>query len=283
MTDSDFIVEGLAIENSKPCDVRHFTVFGGSMNRLSKRCMFTDIKKVIEAVKADKKANATVTNDIRVNDVSIYVARNENVDYWATLSLNKPIRGMYTVKNGDAVEYRKGLTSTVTVPLGTLITLLFDALLSVDSKDKVNLGNGVEKSLSYVAKKLGALKDAIVGDAHLEATTPGYTSHFHELIVGTTINVITRDVFKADGKVKSLFSLNEREHEIDRDSVWADIYGLVGLDDDFLVDAYNFAVDANAKKATADAAASNQNAVLTALQKAFAGNSAAGAINAALG
>ena len=245
--------------------------------------MIKDIKKVIDAVKADTKANATVTNDVKVKDVSIYVAANENVDYWCTLSLNKPIRGMYAVKNGDAVEYQKGLTSTVTVPLGTIVTMLFDSLLEIDSKDKVEIG-GVQKSISYVAKKLAALKDAILDDAHAEATTEGYTSHLHELVVGTTINVITRDVFKEDGKVKSLFSLNEREHEIDRDSVWADIYGLTGLDEDFLVDAYEFAVKANADKAAAEAnGAGTQNAVLAALQKAFGNNSAAGAINAALG
>ena len=244
--------------------------------------MFTDIKKVIDAVKADTKANATVTNDVKVKDVSIYVSRNDNVDYWCTLSLSKAIRGMYAVKNGDAVEYQKGLTSTITVPLGTVVTLLFDSLLEIDSKDKVEVG-GTQKSISYVAKKLAALKDAILDDAHAEATNAGYTSHLHELIVGTTINVITRDVFKEDGKVKSLFSLNEREHEVDRDSVWSDIYGLTGLDEDFLVDAYEFAVKANADKAAAEAAGANQNAVLAALQKAFAGNSAAGAINAALG
>ena len=242
-----------------------------------------DIKKVIEAVKADAKANATVVTDVKVKDVSIYVAANANVDYWCTLSLNKAIRGMYAVKNGDAVEYQKGLTSTVTVPLGTIVTLLFDSLLEIDSKDKVDVC-GTQKSVSYVAKKLAALKDAILDDAHAEATTEGYTSHLHELIVGATINVITRDVFKEDGKVKSLFSLNEREHDIDRDSVWADIYGLGGLDEDFLVDAYEFAVKANADKAAAEAnGAANQNAVLAALQKAFASNSAAGAINAALG
>lgn len=244
---------------------------------------YIDIKKVIEAVKADAKANATVTNDVIVKDVSIYVAANDNIDYWCTLSLSKPVRGMYAVKNGDTVEYRKGLTTTITVPIGTAITLLFDALLDIDSKDKVTI-KGTQKSLSYVAKKLAALKDSIVDDAHDEATNAGYTSHLHELIVGTTINVITRDVFKEDGKVKSLFSLNDREHEVSRDSVWADIYGLTGLDEDFLVDAYEFAVDANAKKvAEAANANANQNAVLAALQKAFAGNSAAGVINKALG
>lgn len=244
---------------------------------------YIDIKKVIEAVKADAKANATVTNDVIVKDVSIYVAANDNIDYWCTLSLDKPVRGMYAVKNGETVEYRKGLTTTAIVPLGTVTTLLFEALLDIDSKDKVTI-KGTQKSLSYVAKKLVALKDVIVEDAHKEAATPGYTSHFHELVVGTAINVITRDVFKEDGKVKSLFSLNEREHEVARDSVWADIYGLTGLDEDFLVDTYEFAVDANAKKvAEADNANANQNAVLAALQKAFVGNSAAGAINAALG
>ena len=141
--------------------------------------MFTDIKKVIDAVKADTKANATVTNDVKVKDVSIYVSRNDNVDYWCTLSLSKAIRGMYAVKNGDAVEYQKGLTSTITVPLGTVVTLLFDSLLEIDSKDKVEIG-GTQKSLSYVAKKLAALKDAILDDAHAEATNAGYTSHLHE-------------------------------------------------------------------------------------------------------
>ena len=245
---------------------------------------YIDIKKVIEALKADSKANATFTNDVKVKDVSIYLAKNANVDYWCTISLNTAVRGMYTVKNGDTVEYRKGLTSTVTVPLGTLVTLLFDALLDIDGKDKVDLGGGAMKSLSYVAKKLAALKDVIVEDAEKEATVAGYTSHLHELIVGCSINIITRDVYKEDGKVKSLFSLNEREHEVLNDSVWADVYGLTGLDDDFIVDTYQFAVKANEKKAADDANGNTatSNAVLAALQKAFGGGNA-GIVNAALG
>ena len=252
------------------------------MGSIAERAMSIDIKKVIEALKADSKANATFTNDVKVKDVSIYLAKNANVDYWCTLSLNTAVRGMYTVKNGDTVEYRKGLTSTVTVPLGTIVTMFSEALLDIDSKDKVDLGGGAVKSLSYVAKKLAALKNVIVDDAEHEATIEGYTSHLHELLIGASINVITRDVYKEDGKVKNLFSLNEREHEVLNDSVWADVYGL-SLDDDFIVDAYLFAVKANEKKAADDANGNTAttNAVLAALQKQFSGN--AGIVNAALG
>ena len=257
--------------------------------------MITDIKKVIEAVKADTKANATVTNDVTIKGLSICPAKpGKNVDFWATLSLAKPVRGMYATKRdeqGRATEQAIGLTTTVMVPLGSLVTVLFDALLDIDAKDKYlvgyeSVGNQVfpiEKSLKAIALGVNKMKSIIVADAESEGTrTDDYVSHFSELVVGAKINIITRDVFKEDGKVKSLFSLNEREHDVERDSVWADIYGLTCIDEDTLVDTYKWATAENAKKAAEDTD-DTKNAVMAALQKAFAGNSAAGAINAALG
>lgn len=257
--------------------------------------MITDIKKVIEAVKANEKANATVTNDVTIKGLSIFVAANANVDYWATLSLSKPIRGMYATakdEHGKGTEFAIGLTTTVTVPLGSLVTCLFDALLDIDKKDKYLVGREViggqvfpvEKTLKAIALGVNKMKSIVVADAESEGTrTDDYVSHFSELVVGASISIITRDVFKEDGKVKSLFSLNAKENDVERDSVWADIYGLKDIDEDTLVDTYKWATAENAKKSAASADDASQNAVLAALQKAFAGNSAAGAINAALG
>ena len=94
---------------------------------LPQSLMTKDIKEVIAAAKA---AGAVIVNDARVTNISFYpAAEGKNVAYWATLTINQAIPGMISEGKGDNVTYKKGLTTTVTVPLGTVVTCLFDALM----------------------------------------------------------------------------------------------------------------------------------------------------------
>lgn len=170
-----------------------------------------NIQKIIANAKA---AGAVVVADARVCNVTIFVAKNDNVDYWAKLSINNIIPGMLVRKNEDGTEeYYKGNTRTVTVPLGTVITLLFDYLIEQDNDEALDL-------IDY--KKL------IYADAEREAIAPSdrpYISYLHKLLTATSVNVIARDVKKGEA-VKSLFSLNEKVEIPANDSVWHDLYGL---------------------------------------------------------
>jgi hypothetical protein len=83
-------------------------------------------------------------------------------------------------------------------------------------------------------------------------------------------------------KVKSLFSLNDREHEVTNDSVWHDIYGLNSVRESKIADALAYCKDANDKNAAADDSAAKASAY-DAIMKAYQQNSAAAAINAAIG
>ena len=93
----------------------------------SARFLMKDIKQIIEAAKAE---GCTISNDVRVSNVSLYVAVKDNVDYWSTVTLNTAIPAMIPKQvssaEGTSVVYEKGLSKTVTVPIGTLVTLLFD-------------------------------------------------------------------------------------------------------------------------------------------------------------
>ena len=247
---------------------------------LPKRLMIKDIKEVIATAKA---AGAVIVNDARVTNVAIYpAAEGKNVAYWATLTVNQALPGMIAEGRGDNVTYKKGLTTTVTVPLGTVITCLFDALLDItDNKTMVTVC-GKSISLEDAAVDLTDYKKIIVADAEKEALTDDahpYTSYLHSLVNSTKISIIARDVAK--GKIKSLFALNAKEVECDHDSVWHDIYGLNGIRTSKIVDALEFAINANknaAKDDAADAKADAFNAILEMYKK----NSNAAAVNAAL-
>ena len=227
--------------------------------------MIKDIKEVIAAAKA---AGAVIVNDARVLNVSIYPAADgKNVDYWATITVNQALPGMIAEGKGDNVTYKKGLTTTCTVPLGTLVTCLFDTLIEMDNDDAIDLCD---------------YKKLILADAEREALADKghpYVSHLHKLINATKINIIARDVKK--GKVKSLFSLNAKEVECDRDSVWHDVYNMSGIREKKIAEALSYCLDANTKNATDDAATAKQDA-FNAIMELYKKNSAANAVNAAL-
>ncbi len=238
------------------------------MNRLPKRLMFKDIKEVIAAAKA---AGATIVNDVRITNFSVYPAREgKSVDYWVTMTINGIVPGMISEGKGDNVTYKKGNTKTVTTPLGTVVTCLFDALIEMDNDDAIDLCD--YKSILLA----DAEKEALADDAH------PYVSHLHKLVNAAKISVIARDVFKKDKVAKSLFSLNDRGHEITNDSVWHDIYGLNSVRESKIAEALAYCKDANEKNSTADEVAAKASAY-DAIKLAYQQNSAASAINAALG
>jgi hypothetical protein len=121
-----------------------------------------------------------------------------------------------------------------------------------------------------------AEKEALADDAH------PYVSHLHKLVNAAKISVVARDVFKKDKVAKSLFSINDREHEINNDSVWHDIYGLNSIRESKIDDALSYCKTVNEKNAGADDATAKASAY-DAIMRAYQQNSAASAINAALG
>ena len=229
------------------------------------------IKDINEVIKAAKAAGATVVNDARVTNVSIYPAKDgKNVDYWCTLTINAVIPGMIAEGVGTDVTYKKGNTRTITTPLGSVVTCLFDALIEMDDDNAIDLCDYKQILLA------DAEKEALADDAH------PYVSNLHRLVNAAKISVVARDVTKAQKKVKSLFSINDREHEITNDSVWHDIYGLNSVRPAKIAEALDFCKKANdANAATDDTAA--KASVYDAIMAAYRGNSAAAAVNAALG
>lgn len=227
--------------------------------------MIKDIKEVIAAAKA---AGAVIVNDARVTNISFYpAAEGKNVAYWATLTINQAIPGMISEGRGDNVTYKKGLTTTITVPLGTVVTCLFDSLIEMDNDDAIDLCDYKKLILA------DAEREALADDAH------PYVSHMHKLVNAAKLNVIARDVKK--GKVKSLFSLNAKEVDVERDSVWHDIYGLTSVRESKIAEALKYALSANEKNAADDAADAKADA-FNKIMELYKQNSNAAAVNAAL-
>lgn len=196
------------------------------------------INNLKEVVKEAVAAGASVVNDTKVVNVSIYPAQTENVDYWATITLAAAVPGMVSEGTGDAVTYKKGRTRTITCPLGTLMTCLIDSLVDSDAEEAFDL-------IGY--------KAIIQADAEREALSPEghpYISYLHKLYVGAKISVLSRDVTK--GKVKSLFSLNEREVTVERDSVWHDVYGLNGVRPSIIAKALSYCESTNESNAVSE-------------------------------
>lgn len=231
-----------------------------------------DIKKVIEGIA--EKNNPQVYNGVAIKNVSVGAAKDSSVRYWVTLTLDKAIRGSYvkSIEN-DIPNYAIGLTTTVMVPIGTITTVLFDSLFEIDDDTEAVDGNTVEDC----ASDLLSVKKALIADFERMAAEPTHRSAIASLLIKGKINVISRDVFKEDGKVKSLFSLNEKEVEVVRDSVWHDVYGLSDIRTSKIVSVWKkFCVDAPVQ--SAQPAANPLQALLAAL-----GGGNAGVANAALG
>ena len=218
----------------------------------SARFLMKDIKQIIEAAKAE---GCTISNDVRVSNVSLYVAVKDNVDYWATVTLNTAVPAM--VPNGDV--YEKGLSKTVTVPIGTLVTLLFDYLIEQDDDNAIDLCD---------------YKRIIFADAEREAKSTDdapYVSHLHKMLMASKLNVITRPVEKGK-KYSPFFALNEKERQAENDGFWHDVYGLTNVRPNKIAEALEFAVATN--KANASSESSEKQSAYDALMAAIKQNSA---------
>lgn len=177
-----------------------------------------DIKKIVDAAVAN---GAVVTTDARIVNVSIAAEKQETgVGYWCTLTLDKEVDGMYAVGRGVDAEWKRGKTRTVTVPVGTVQTLVYQALTekAAESDDAYDL---------LAMRKLVAVDAA--AEAKSAAADVPHVSALHHLLLLTKVNIIAREVKVEDKTVKALFSLNESEHEVKRDSVWHDLYNLQGI------------------------------------------------------
>ena len=140
--------------------------------------------------------------------------------------------------------------------------------------DKYNID--VEREDYKAILLADAEKEALSDDAH------PYVSNLHKLVNAAKINIVARDVTKAMKKVKSLFSLNDREHEVTNDSVWHDIYGMTAIRDSKIAEALAYCKAANEKNAAVDDSTAKASAYV-AIMRAYQQNSASAAINAALG
>lgn len=193
------------------------------------------MSNVTEIVAAAKAAGATVVTDVKVTGVAIYPAKSENVDFWVTLSINKPVDGMIAKTEIDGTKiFEKGKTKTITVPMGTVMSLLFDYLCEQEDDASLDLVD-YKKLIQQEAK-----------DAAIAAEGSIIISNLQRLITLSTINIIARDV-EHGSKVKSLFSINEKELDVVNDSVWHDIYGLTKVRQSKISEALAWCKQANSK------------------------------------
>lgn len=235
----------------------------------SARFLMKDIKQIIEAAKAE---GCTISNDVRVTNVSLYVAVKDNVDYWSTVTLNTAVPSMIPKQvsgaDGTSVVYEKGLSKTVTVPIGTLVTLLFDYLIEQDDDNAIDLCD---------------YKRIIFADAEREAKSTDdapYVSHLHKMLMASKLNVITRPVEKGK-KYSPFFALNEKERQADNDGFWHDVYGLTNVRANKIAEALEFAVATNEANANANSNSEKQSAY-DALMAAIKQNSANANVTQAL-
>ena len=236
----------------------------------SARFLMKDIKEILEAAKAE---GCTIRNDVRVSNVSFYVALKDNVDYWATVTLHNVavpamIAKQVTGDDGTSVVYEKGLSKTVTVPIGTLVTLLFDYLIEQDDDNAIDLCD---------------YKRIIFADAEREAKSTDdapYVSHLHKMLMASKLNVITRPVEKGK-KYSPFFALNEKERQADNDGFWHDVYGLTNVRPNKIAEALDFAIATNKANANANANSEKQSAY-DALMAAIKQNSANADVTQAL-
>lgn len=235
----------------------------------SVRFRMKNIKEIIEAAKAE---GCTISNDVRVSNVSLYVAVKDNVDYWSTVTLNTAIPSMIPKQvsgaDGTSVVYEKGLSKTVTVPIGTLVTLLFDYLIEQDDDNAIDLCD---------------YKRIIFADAEREAKSTDdapYVSHLHKMLMASKLNVITRPVEKGK-KYSPFFALNEKERQAENDGFWHDVYGLTNVRPNKIAEALDFAVATNKANANANANSEKQSAY-DALMAAIKQNSANANVTQAL-
>lgn len=229
--------------------------------------MITNIENIIAEV---KKQGAEVVTDCRIKNVSFYPAKEgKNVDYWCTLTLDKPVIASIPNKfneNGEPINWIKGLSKTITIPFGLAVTIVFEGLFDMEDDYTEVVVGGKTLNAGEAAEDLSDYKEWIIAEAKEEALAndaDAVPSHLHQLLNRATINVICRPVTK--GKVKSLFSLNAKESEVTRDSIWHDPYNATGIRVRKIVEALE-----DAKKAAADKKNSENKAKVSAFDKLLA-------------
>jgi len=229
--------------------------------------MITNINKILDEV---KKQGATVITDVKVKHVSFYPAKKgKNVDYWCSLTLDKAVPASIPNKfneNGEPINWVEGLSRTIIIPFGLAVTIVFEGLFDMEDNNTEVVVGGKTLSAGEAAEDLSDYKDWIVNEAKEEALADdadAVPSYLHKLLNRATINIICRPVKK--GKIKSLFSLNAKEVDVDRDSIWHDPYNLSGIRERKIVEALEAA-----KKAAADKKNAETNAKVSAFDKIVA-------------
>ena len=239
--------------------------------------MITNIENIIAEV---KKQGATVITDVKVKHVSFYPAKKgKNVDYWCSLTLDRPVPASIPNKfdeNGNAINWIEGLSKTIIIPFGLATTLVFEGLFDMEDDYTEVVVGGKTFTAGEAAEDLSDYKEWIIAEAKKEALTDdedAVPSHLHQLLNRATINVICRPVKK--GKIKSLFSLNAKDVDVDRDSIWHDPYNATGIRVRKIVETLEAA-----KKAAADKKNTENNAKVSAFDKIVALYKDNGASNA---
>ena len=171
-------------------------------------------------------AGATKVENVVIEGISFSKADKENVDYWATIRINQAVDVMREVDG--TFKPQKGVTITVS-------NISFSAMLREAFMKNTQL--------IPLVRFLNAI-DADAKDIALarKAGDTGATTPLIDLLLSAKINLICRKVQK-DTKVKSLFSLNEKESDVKNDSFWYDPYDLTITRINDL--AYDFVIDAN--------------------------------------
>jgi hypothetical protein len=171
-------------------------------------------------------AGATKVENVVIEGISFSKADKENVDYWATIRINQAVDVMREVDG--TFKPQKGVTITVS-NIGFIAMLREAFMRNTQLVPLVRFLNAIDAD----AKDIAAARKA--GDTG--ATTP-----LIDLLLSAKINLLCRKVEK-DTKVKSLFSLNEKESDVKNDSFWYDPYNLTITRINDL--AYDFVIDAN--------------------------------------
>ena len=171
-------------------------------------------------------AGATKVENVVIEGISFSKADKENVDYWATIRINQAVDVMREVDG--TFKPQKGVTITVS-NIG-FIAMLREAFMK-------------NSQLVPLVRFLNAIDaDAKDSATARKAGDTGATTPLIDLLLSAKINLLCRKVEK-DTKVKSLFSLNEKEREVKNDSFWYDPYELIITRINDL--AYDFVIDAN--------------------------------------
>lgn len=171
-------------------------------------------------------AGATKVENVVIEGISFSKADKENVDYWATIRINQAVDVMREVDG--TFKPQKGVTITVS-NIGFIAMLREAFMKNTQLVPLVRFLNAIDAD----AKDIATARKA--GDTG--ATTP-----LIDLLLSAKINLLCRKVEK-DTKVKSLFSLNEKESDVKNDSFWYDPYDLTITRINDL--AYDFVIDAN--------------------------------------